>query len=35
MCTHSQFTLPASEGKQFGLTSSVKDAVPPEILAAR
>jgi len=30
---HSQFTFPLSEGKQFGLTSSVKDAVPPDILA--
>ena len=30
---HSQFTFPLSEGKEFGLTSPVKDAVPPDILA--
>src|SRR5262249_35461175 len=30
---HSQFTFPLSEGKQFGLTAPVKDAVPPDILA--
>jgi hypothetical protein len=30
---HSQTTFPLSEGKQFGLTAPVKDAVPPDILA--
>ena len=30
---HSQFTFPVSEGKQFGLTAPVKDAVPPDIAA--
>jgi hypothetical protein len=29
----SQFTFPVSEGKQFGLTAPVKDAVPSNILA--
>jgi hypothetical protein len=28
-----QFDFPASEAKQFGLKTGVKDAVPPDILA--